>query len=134
MNYSFLPSHNKLECKNVPNYAGWEQGNHHRVCVECDADFVGSHKCCVCSDCAYKSKGKRRGTCNRTSCGAMGAVWFNKGSNAYYCAHCAQLINRSKLEDGSVLCSLDEKAAEETSIAASTILAAFREILAKEGK
>ncbi len=126
MNYSFLPTHNKLDCKNVPNYAGWEQGNHARVCAVCDENFVGSYRCCVCSDCAYAEKGKKRGTCNRTACGAMGAVWYNKGSHAYYCAHCAMLINKTKLEDGSVLCTEDEDAAAESSAAASAMLSALR--------
>lgn len=38
-------------------------------------------------------KGKRGGSCNRTACQAPGAIWWNRGSRAWYCEGCAILIN-----------------------------------------
>lgn len=33
-------------------------------------------------------KGQEGGSCNRTLCQAPGAVWYNHGSHAWYCAGC----------------------------------------------
>lgn len=41
-------------------------------------------------------KGKREGNCNRTACQRpllKGRTWFNRVTRAYYCQHCAFLIN-----------------------------------------
>lgn len=58
-------------------------------------------------------KGKRLGSCNVTACQRLGAYWYNKVINAWYCTSCAREINYRPLEDGTYLCSLDEKAHEE---------------------
>jgi len=38
-------------------------------------------------------KGHYNGSCNRRACQKPGARFYNKGTNAYYCAECARLIN-----------------------------------------
>lgn len=58
-------------------------------------------------------KGKRLGSCNVTACQRPGAYWYNKVMNAWYCTSCAREINYRPLDDGSYLCSLDEKARQE---------------------
>lgn len=41
-----------------------------------------------------QEKGKHyKGNCNVTTCQRPGAVWWNKGSHAYYCRRCAERIN-----------------------------------------
>lgn len=37
-------------------------------------------------------KGKEGGRCNRTLCQATGAVWYNHGSDAWYCPDCRRAI------------------------------------------
>jgi len=39
-------------------------------------------------------KGVFNGACNRSACGAQPATWFNTSTRAYYCARCANMINR----------------------------------------
>jgi hypothetical protein len=59
-------------------------------------------------------KGKKAGSCNRRACQKPGAVFYNRGSYAYYCRSCADLINgeyRGDLGD-EPLCLLDEEALE----------------------
>jgi len=41
-----------------------------------------------------KLKGIEGGNCNRTACQAPHAIWYNEGTQAYYCKHCAILIQR----------------------------------------
>jgi hypothetical protein len=64
---------------------------------------------------AIKSdKGEKAGSCNRRACQKPGAVFYNRGSYAYYCRSCADLINgeyRGDLGD-EPLCSIDESAVE----------------------
>ena len=50
-------------------------------------------------------KGKKNGNCNRTACQAPGAVFYNKGTRAYYCRRCAEMIQAScfKFNDPFVL-------------------------------
>jgi hypothetical protein len=64
---------------------------------------------------AFQSdKGKKAGSCNRRACQKPGAVFYNRGSYAYYCRSCADLINgeyRGDLGD-EPLCLLDEEALE----------------------
>ena len=57
-------------------------------------------------------KGVKGGSCNRSSCQAPGAVWFNHSTRAYYCPACAADLNRVNRRDamelyGHDLCSLD---------------------------
>ena len=40
-----------------------------------------------------KLKGKKNGNCNVTACQRPGATWWNVGTRAYYCEHCAKRIN-----------------------------------------
>ena len=40
------------------------------------------------------TKGKYLGLCNRSVCLKPGADYWNNGSLAYYCANCAELLNR----------------------------------------
>ena len=40
-------------------------------------------------------KGKEGKNCNRTACQAPGAYFFNKGTRAWYCRHCAEQIEAS---------------------------------------
>jgi len=37
-------------------------------------------------------KGKEGGSCNRRRCQAAPALWYNHGSYAWYCGHCARDI------------------------------------------
>jgi len=43
-----------------------------------------------------KLKGVKDGNCNRTACQAPNAIWWNTGTRAYYCHHCAITIQRSE--------------------------------------
>jgi hypothetical protein len=58
-------------------------------------------------------KGKMAGSCNRTACQEPGAVWWNRGSYAYYCYDCSRMLNRANQDfpEGD-LCVLDVKALE----------------------
>jgi hypothetical protein len=59
-------------------------------------------------------KGQKAGSCNRRDCQEPGAVFYNRGSYAYYCGPCARMINdayRGDLGD-EPLCSLDEEAVQ----------------------
>ena len=38
------------------------------------------------------NKGKENGACNRRSCQSEPALWFNHGSDAWYCADCRRDI------------------------------------------
>jgi hypothetical protein len=38
-------------------------------------------------------KGEFEGECNRTSCDNKHAVYYNHSTRAYYCSHCAHIIN-----------------------------------------
>lgn len=52
-----------------------------------------------------QDKGKKNGRCNRTACGSRrDVVWYNRGSQAYYCEACAVLINRYRPSDMAILC------------------------------
>jgi hypothetical protein len=59
-------------------------------------------------------KGKKAGSCNRRACQQPGAVFYNRGSYAYYCGACARLINGDYQGDlgPEPLCSIDEEALE----------------------
>ncbi len=50
-------------------------------------------------------KGVRGENCNRTACQGPGATWYNFGSLAWYCRHCADLINREsrRMGEGNIL-------------------------------
>lgn len=41
------------------------------------------------------NKGKKYGTCNMSYCitPELPVTWFNHGSRAYYCEHCASILN-----------------------------------------
>ncbi len=45
-------------------------------------------------------KGIRGGNCNRTACQQPNAIWYNKGSFAWYCRNCAITIQRSANDYG----------------------------------
>ena len=62
-------------------------------------------------------KGLKAGNCNVTACQKPGAVYFNKSTRAYYCAHCAEEINwpggradTRSLYGTDYLCELDDEA------------------------
>lgn len=38
-------------------------------------------------------KGKYMGSCNRSSCLAPGAYWYNHSTRKYYCENCAHWLN-----------------------------------------
>lgn len=59
-------------------------------------------------------KGKKAGSCNRRACQKPGAVFYNRGSYAYYCGECARLINDAYMGDlgDEPLCSVDNEALE----------------------
>jgi len=38
-------------------------------------------------------KGVKNGNCNVTACQRPGATYYNKSTQAYYCADCAEAIN-----------------------------------------
>ena len=40
-----------------------------------------------------KDKGQWNGHCNRSACLAPGAVWYNRGSHAFYCQSCAHMLS-----------------------------------------
>lgn len=50
-------------------------------------------------------KGKEGGNCNRTTCQQPHALYFNVGTNAYYCYECAKDINdfAMNVRDGSAM-------------------------------
>lgn len=65
-------------------------------------------------------KGAKAGNCNVTACQEPGAVYFNKSTRAYYCAHCAGEINwpggrkdTFALYGTEYLCDLDLEALEQ---------------------
>lgn len=61
-------------------------------------------------------KGKKAGSCNVTRCQRPGAVWYNRGTYAYYCGSCARRINEIPPCDHAAngpLCKLDETAVDE---------------------
>jgi hypothetical protein len=41
-----------------------------------------------------KLKGIEGGNCNRTACQSPFAIWYNESTRAFYCRHCAILIQR----------------------------------------
>lgn len=57
-------------------------------------------------------KGKLNGKCNRTACQQPGAVYYNHSTRAYYCAECADLINKVNPESKRIyshdLCTLEK--------------------------
>lgn len=46
-------------------------------------------------------KGQYMGVCNLTNCLAPGSepTWYNRGSHAFYCVHCAKMLNRANAND-----------------------------------
>lgn len=48
---------------------------------------------------AKSDKGKRGGSCNRITCQALGAEWFNHSTCAHYCGSCARAINEANRAD-----------------------------------
>lgn len=64
-----------------------------------------------------KLKGRKGKNCNRTHCQKPGAVWYNHGSLAWYCGHCARDLNEDRFNKreaqetwGHPLCTLDPEA------------------------
>jgi hypothetical protein len=60
-----------------------------------------------------KLKGKFKGNCNRRACQHEGAIYFNYGTEAYYCVHCAVELNKANKAEamdlfGHDLCLLGE--------------------------
>lgn len=47
-------------------------------------------------------KGKENGSCNRTFCQAPQAIWWNHGSNSWYCADCKRDLERANAHDWDV--------------------------------
>ena len=43
-----------------------------------------------------KLKGVEGGNCNRTACQQPNAVWYNEGTQKYYCRNCAITIQRQE--------------------------------------
>ena len=56
-------------------------------------------------------KGVAGGNCNRSSCQAPGAVYFNRSTRKFYCRQCAATINEA---NGEELCTLDPEAKIES--------------------
>lgn len=59
-------------------------------------------------------KGLKGGSCNVTHCQKPNAFWYNKGTQKYYCAACADAINwpggradTMKIYGTPFLCELD---------------------------
>lgn len=55
-------------------------------------------------------KGELNGSCNRISCLAPGARWYNHATRLHYCANCAAMINQANRNDalrlyGHLLCT-----------------------------
>jgi hypothetical protein len=44
-------------------------------------------------------KGRWNLVCNRTQCLRTPATWYNRGSYAFYCADCANMLNRANADD-----------------------------------
>lgn len=44
-------------------------------------------------------KGRWNLLCNRTQCLRPDAIWYNRGSYAFYCAECASMLNRENRRD-----------------------------------
>jgi len=66
-------------------------------------------------------KGDYNGLCNRTACQAPGAQYYNHSTEKYYCANCAETINRYNRAGalrlfGHDLCILGEHKEGENSI------------------
>lgn len=59
-------------------------------------------------------KGQRGGSCNRRDCQAPGAWWFNDSTRKYYCAECAEAINRwSRIDVKRDICTLDTEGSSQ---------------------
>jgi hypothetical protein len=62
-------------------------------------------------------KGLLNGSCNRSACQKPGAVYYNHSTRAYYCADCADMINKMNPEShqiyGHDLCTLPEEVASK---------------------
>lgn len=58
-------------------------------------------------------KGQLGGNCNRTSCQAPHAYWYNHSTQKYYCTNCAMTLNECNPEGqelfGHELCTFDKK-------------------------
>jgi len=50
-------------------------------------------------------KGEKHGLCNRQACLKLGATWYNRGTQAYYCEECALWINQVNPDIQPPLCS-----------------------------
>lgn len=67
------------------------------------------------------SKGTFGGTCNMSSCkSGEQATWYNHGSYAYYCSHCAHRLNADPYNKqdalrlfGHDLCTQGKKVVQE---------------------
>lgn len=46
-----------------------------------------------------QDKGEFKGSCNRSACQQPGALWYNFGTQRYYCEACARLINEANRAD-----------------------------------
>lgn len=46
-----------------------------------------------------KDKGVWNGACNRSACLAYPALWYNRGSYAFYCEECAHMLNEVNRND-----------------------------------
>lgn len=57
-------------------------------------------------------KGLKDGSCNRRTCQAPGATWWNKGTGAYYCKDCARKINSACRFDGFDMICLPARSEE----------------------
>lgn len=55
-------------------------------------------------------KGVKDGNCNRTACQRPGASWYNRVTQAWYCPHCARLINSHCGKDEEPLCAKPDSA------------------------
>lgn len=52
-------------------------------------------------------KGSFNGSCNRKACQAPKAVFYNEGTDFYYCRPCAEAINKANRDIGRDICTLD---------------------------
>lgn len=52
----------------------------------------------------HPDKGQMGGHCNTRACQKPGAVWYNTGTDSYYCSPCAVAINRVNRDIKPMLC------------------------------
>lgn len=70
-------------------------------------DTARQHDAMIVKAKTNTAKGQRGGDCNRTACQRPASWWYNRTMQAYYCDHCADLINESCLHRDHVMSNMD---------------------------